>query len=269
MNCQKFEEVVGELAREQIMHATARDEAKLHAENCASCLNRLQEESLLAHSLKDLASEMATLNAPPALEAELLSAFSARQQVAVLPVRTTYRRYWLGAAAAGLVVAFGLISLSLSHRQASSLPVVAFDSGQSQPGGNVGVVQTSIQNNLEQKSASHKELVQKRLTTPTINRHSQLSKSSRVDRRMPNSLNQQNMVALNSNPREIATEFLPLGSMSEASLQDGGQIVRVELPRSALANFGFPVNMDRYNERVKADLVVGMDGLAHAIRFVQ
>ena len=57
--------------------------------------------------------------------------------------------------------------------------------------------------------------------------------------------------------------------MNAASLQDGGQIVRVELPRSALVNFGLPVNMDRYNEKVKADVIFGVDGLAHAIRFVQ
>jgi hypothetical protein len=30
-----------------------------------------------------------------------------------------------------------------------------------------------------------------------------------------------------------------------------------------------PVNMDRYNEKVKADVLFGVDGLAHAIRFVQ
>ena len=57
--------------------------------------------------------------------------------------------------------------------------------------------------------------------------------------------------------------------MSAANLQDGGQIVRVQLPRAALANFGLPVNMDRYNEKVKADVLLGVDGRAHAIRFVQ
>jgi hypothetical protein len=30
-----------------------------------------------------------------------------------------------------------------------------------------------------------------------------------------------------------------------------------------------PVNMERYNERVKADVLVSADGLARAIRFVQ
>jgi hypothetical protein len=46
-------------------------------------------------------------------------------------------------------------------------------------------------------------------------------------------------------------------------------MVRVELPRSAMASFGLPVNMDRANENVKADVLMGVDGLAHAIRFVR
>ena len=57
-------------------------------------------------------------------------------------------------------------------------------------------------------------------------------------------------------PNEIATDFIPLRYMNAANLQDGGQIVRVELPRSALANFGLPVNMERYNEKVKADVLL-------------
>jgi len=71
-----------------------------------------------------------------------------------------------------------------------------------------------------------------------------------------------------ANHAEIATDFIPLRPMNAASFQDGGQIVRVELPRSALASFGLPVNMDRYNEKVKADVIFGVDGMAHAIRFI-
>jgi hypothetical protein len=68
---------------------------------------------------------------------------------------------------------------------------------------------------------------------------------------------------------EIATDFVPLGDMNALMLQDGGQIIRVKLRRSALVKFGIPVNMDRYNENVKADVLIGVDGLARAIRFVQ
>jgi hypothetical protein len=68
---------------------------------------------------------------------------------------------------------------------------------------------------------------------------------------------------------EIATDFFSVGDTSALSLADGGQLVRVELPRSALMRFGLPVNMDRASERVKADVLVGSDGIARAIRFVR
>jgi hypothetical protein len=68
---------------------------------------------------------------------------------------------------------------------------------------------------------------------------------------------------------EIATDFLPMTYGGAMNLQEGGQMVRVELPRLAMASFGLPVNMDRANEKVKADVLLGIDGLAHAIRFVR
>jgi len=76
-------------------------------------------------------------------------------------------------------------------------------------------------------------------------------------------------VAANYPEREVATGFLPVGYASPMAFQDGGQLVRVELPRSAMASFGLPVNLARANERVKADVLVGSDGQARAIRFVQ
>jgi len=80
-----------------------------------------------------------------------------------------------------------------------------------------------------------------------------------------------NTEAGSSEQSESTTQFLSLSYISPVNLQDGGQLVRVELPRSAMARFGLPVNMERerYGERVKADVLVGADGLARAIRFVQ
>jgi hypothetical protein len=67
---------------------------------------------------------------------------------------------------------------------------------------------------------------------------------------------------------EIATEFFPLNRGGIDPL-DSAQVVRVELPRSAMMSFGLPINMDRADERIKADVVVGNDGMARAIRFVR
>jgi len=75
--------------------------------------------------------------------------------------------------------------------------------------------------------------------------------------------------SINSRAEEVATDFLPIGYANALNVQEGGQLIRVELPRSAMAKFGLPVNMDRYDERVKADVLVSADGMARAIRFVQ
>jgi hypothetical protein len=68
---------------------------------------------------------------------------------------------------------------------------------------------------------------------------------------------------------EIATDFMPVAYGDNLNSIDSGRIVRVEMPRSALAQFGLPVNMERASERIKADVLIGEDGTARAIRFVR
>ena len=69
--------------------------------------------------------------------------------------------------------------------------------------------------------------------------------------------------------REIATPFFTLPFSDAALPLDEATMIRVELPRSALELAGLPVDEDRRNQRVRADLILGMDGLARAIRFIE
>ena len=69
---------------------------------------------------------------------------------------------------------------------------------------------------------------------------------------------------------EVTTAFLPL-LYSNIPFTDG-QIVRLEVPRTALAAFGLasPDSLDASLSRsVLADVLVGEDGLARAVRFVR
>jgi len=68
---------------------------------------------------------------------------------------------------------------------------------------------------------------------------------------------------------ESFTRFLPVPGGDLYGPLDSGSVVRVELPRSAMTTYGIPVNRDRLRETVQADVVLGEDGLARAIRFVQ
>ena len=61
--------------------------------------------------------------------------------------------------------------------------------------------------------------------------------------------------------------FVPLRYDRPGALESG-HIVRIALPRSAVASLGLPVNEERLDDRVEADVIIGEDGLAHAIRFV-
>jgi hypothetical protein len=69
--------------------------------------------------------------------------------------------------------------------------------------------------------------------------------------------------------RETTTEFFPLfyGSVPSSS----GHIVRMEVPRASLAQFGLASahDVDRTTGTVIADVLVGDDGLARAVRFVR
>ncbi len=70
-------------------------------------------------------------------------------------------------------------------------------------------------------------------------------------------------------PVEIATGFYPLQDAATLPPFEYGTLVRVQLPRSALQLVGLPVNQDRLSERINADVLLGQDGLARAVRFVQ
>ena len=69
--------------------------------------------------------------------------------------------------------------------------------------------------------------------------------------------------------QEVTTGFFPLfyGSVPTARTH----LVRLELPREALARFGLTSadGIDRASGTVLADVLVGEDGLARAVRFVQ
>ena len=67
-------------------------------------------------------------------------------------------------------------------------------------------------------------------------------------------------------PREIVTEFFPL--MDAPPPFERGELLRVTVPASTMRQVGLPVNEDRLNDRVYADVLVGQEGLARAIRFV-
>lgn len=67
---------------------------------------------------------------------------------------------------------------------------------------------------------------------------------------------------------EVATPFYPLVPGFDPDAAAYQPAVRIEMPRTALAAYGLPVNVERIEVPIQADLLIGEDGTARAIRFV-
>jgi hypothetical protein len=263
MNCQRFESIVNDLAREQIIEAFVRDLALAHCEECQSCALKLEDQRALTVGLRGLAAAMESMEAPARVEERLLAALANR--TLALPRRLTTRpwRYWISAAAAVLLIVFGTAArrwyVAPHPDEAAKISEIV----------QAVVIPEAPRSVLPQPSGAPSAKQKRLLVSP------KKSQTTNVEGGQPRPLDRDGSVApvtttveANYGSGEMATGFLPVGSGSTLNLQDGGQIVRVELPRRALANFGLPVNMNRANERVKADVLLSSDGLAQAIRFV-
>ena len=269
MNCERFQTIVNDLARDLMMEATDRTAALQHADECHSCAVNLEEEISLTAGLRTLAHEMEKVVAPLQLEQTLLAAFrdrSNRQPVVVPFVSSRKKRYWAAAIAAALLIVFGIFVVRgrmftpSESQKASGKPTpqeaIAEDSN---------IVKDSPRP-VQDHDRSTVKTPRKKTADYVVARH-------RITGGIAKTVPDKTVASAGTAQRgqenvEVVTDFFPIGYSNTPNLQEGGQLLRVELPRAAVARFGLPLNMDRAGERVKADVLVGADGLAQAIRFV-
>jgi len=260
MNCEKFKEIAPELTRQEIMETGVRNSALAHVQECGPCRSHWDAERELSDNLRSLSREMNSLPAPAHLEGALLAAFRGRANV--VPLRSEPRRwrYWAAAIAAVLLIAIavsawraGAFSGASKELQAATPKAERLPAPQPPQPQPIAPVSKAGTEAPQPKPAPRPRVKGNR-------------ESVSPDRTVPDSAG---AVAANSETKEVTSDFVALGYGNAMDLQDGGQLVRVELPRAALARFGLLLDMDHANERVKADVLVGTDGLARAIRFVK
>lgn len=63
-------------------------------------------------------------------------------------------------------------------------------------------------------------------------------------------------------------DFIPLPNAAQIGPNEDVNLVRVEVPRSTMIELGYEVSPDRISEPVEAEVVLGADGLARAVRFL-
>lgn len=255
MNCTDSLAVLSDLASDRMMDAGLRQAALSHTESCEGCARWLEDARSLKVGLERIAASDAGKEAPAQLEAALVAAFNERHSESSFP-RASGRgasRRWLyvaaGIAAAAAMAA--LISLVASRTQGSG-PVAPKEAHSTNPA--PALLESPPPGPAPEKQVATSDSNNKNRRGEAVKRAGRAARIARdpIDRDI-----------------EIATDFFPLVNRESLAQLDSAQLVRVELPRTALMSFGLPVDMDRTGERVKADVVVGQDGLARAIRFVR
>jgi hypothetical protein len=290
MNCNEFETLVNDLARKRMMDAALRNETDSHAKDCARCHARLIEEKQLTVGLRALAILDENKKAPASMEASLLAAFrknssSTHTPIAAMPSlsstashKSRINLWWVAAAVFLILFAIAALRLQQPHKiekapeqmvQQQPKPqelspdnkedkkIVPDNSPAPDKNDELHVNADNRQRKAPRQNVSRKDL--QKLSPQVANNESTGSTSTPEALPGPEQLTQ----------NEVTTPFISLTQGYTLPMPEGGQLLRIEMPRSALASFGLPVNEERMNGRIKADVVVGNDGIPRAIRFVR
>ena len=292
MNCQEFEFVVNDLIRLDTSESEAHRNALAHAETCAKCRLRLVDERNLTIHLRQAADTAcaAALVASPLIEARLLQAFRERTtlpateahlpQVAPLWLTNivgSFRWTTAVAAVAVVIVLIAFTTMFLPQQPSSPSERAARQADNPQPSLTPTQQHISLPSSIQQIDAGDEAVDEELLLgrQPSIHRASLKERYASSQAKRSNIADSSKNASASNKPNtltagsemEITTDFFPMMGNSSEPLESG-RMVRVELPRSALVSFGLPMNMERAHEPIKADVLLGDDGMARALRFV-
>lgn len=247
MNCQDFEIIILEMARAQLLDATARRQALAHIAQCSSCADKLAEQQTLTVAInvtaKNLRHEAASAQVEHSLRAAFRKQMNAKPVQHPSPIRARFRARPMLAVAAAILLFLVLAGLIRLWRLGEPTQKTA---------------------EVKPSPIAPQKVEPGPVALPTAPEHkSALDVASR--RRTDRKPVQQTA----SRDKEVTTEFIALANENELVPLESGQVLRVELPASRLISMGLPITAEDVTKPVLADLLVGQDGMARAIRFVR
>jgi hypothetical protein len=268
MSCQDFKRVVEELAEGRLMETAARDAGLAHAARCVECAARLMEARGVGAGLK-VAARAETEEAPARVREALLAAFAERhgsagqKHVEAMPSNVVAlrsrraSRVWFaaGAAAAAAVILLSLTLNSLVRLSPGGSPSQPQEVSEARP------VPTQTPAGVEVEKPGI-------LVGGEVARKNPLKQRPRATK-AARTLKGETRGESEAVAQAGGNGYLPLTYLADATAMESGTVVRVELSRSALISLGVPVEPTRTDETLKADVVLGDDGVARAIRLVR
>jgi hypothetical protein len=252
MSCQRYEDVLVDLARAAVLEGSQVDECRAHVARCQACAARLDRERVLTAQLRELADASNGLQAPVAVEAALMRAFDAAQagRSSVTAGRPARSAWWQAVAAAVLICSGAVAWRWVRTPYPPPHPLATATA----PGSPASAPSSAVQERPAPAVAEAPATAALPVRRPGGTRplRAGAGAASRAASRIV---------------RPAGFVALP-GAMGLPEFESG-MIVRVEIALPSLPAYGVPIVPDALSSLVEADLLVGQDGRARAIRLVQ
>ena len=238
MNCREFRELM-----EREGTPAPGDALQAHAASCAACARLRDDAVLVDGSLACLRENDAAEEAPPELEIRLLAEFRGRRTAAeATSYRSAFRPAWPWLAAASAAVALAAVLTFRLSRQTPqepgvtpSAPPVADVRGAPRPEARPSVPDRVLQ------------------PPPPAAAGAVDAARRQVRHRLRMAEGTEFFLTLQTAADEPGTEL---------------QLVRVPVSRQTLEGFGLSLDPRAADRPIKADLLIGPDGLTRAVRFI-
>jgi hypothetical protein len=271
MTCDECQAIIIDIARGAEVDRALRDEARRHAALCPRCGEQQQEQQWLTGQLRALASAEASHDAPERVEIAVLAAWRAAQQgPATTPGAVATATAMTPRAEAGTRKAWLLPSVALAGLAAAAMAMMfVWPSTVATPrGGNIATnmgTRAALDSNKQgrevgaQAPAEADEAEDEASATPARN-------ATQPPAGMTPSRARVEAVLARATTE---TEFLPLPYVEPLRSTEARHIVRVSMTSGDEMILGMLPADRRSGQPFEADVLVGEDGIARAIRVVQ
>jgi hypothetical protein len=265
MNCHEFRQSVVEKPAAMSRGETPGDFVYAHAAECEACAAWLAAEKELVASFSVLKQQDERLQAPAPLASALFAEFRAAHpaRASVRPIGDSQWRWWVGAAAAVLMLA---LWFARPQREPADSARDSITLAAPKPDELVRKPAPQTDQPPEQPSAAAEPRVELREQPPPA-APGETAVAPAENRQPQPVAGETTPPTVGAREREIVTEFVPLTYAGLVTPAPDSRLVRVRLPSTALAYFGLPGSAA--SRSVEADVLLGHDGLAYAVRFVR
>lgn len=250
MRCEELENLITEFT--DVNQPTT---FQLHLAECTQCAARMSHEFALNAGLQALAATTAQATAAPQIKQSLMTAFAEQHQ----PTKTSFSfglmamRWSLTAGMAAILLTLAAVGTFWYHKEplqstTNRVPEIKAPMTQLPT-----IIQTENQADKAARTPNRKSIKKPLITKP----RPQLPRKGRSE-------SGETKLA-----QETKSEFFPLTYAANAKAVQNGMLMRVEVPKTTLIAMGIQVNEKHANELIKAEVMMGDDGVAYGIRLIQ